>query len=95
MYRRQESRPSPRKRNAKKQNGRDAAVLELGQAESFCHGDTDSRCDLSHHAGLLVAQSVPDFGHVMMDGQSKHPLPTAQEKTLHMDITRWSTLKSD
>ena len=28
-------------------------------------------------------------------GHSKHPLPTAQEKTLHMDITRWSTLKSD
>ena len=28
-------------------------------------------------------------------GQSKHPLPTTQEKTLHMDITRWSTLKSD
>ena len=26
---------------------------------------------------------------------SKHPLPTAQEKTLHMDITRWSILKSD
>ena len=25
---------------------------------------------------------------------SKHPLPT-QEKTLHMDITRWSTPKSD
>ena len=23
---------------------------------------------------------------------SKHPLPTTQEKTLHMDITRWSTL---
>ena len=22
------------------------------------------------------------------------PLPTTQEKTLHMDITRWSTLKS-
>ena len=28
-------------------------------------------------------------------GCSKHPLPTTQEKTLHMDITRWSTLKSD
>ena len=28
-------------------------------------------------------------------GHSKHPLPTAQEKTLHMDITRWSTQKSD
>ena len=27
---------------------------------------------------------------------SKHPLPTTQEKTLlHMDITRWSTRKSD
>ena len=24
---------------------------------------------------------------------SKHPLPTTQEKTLHMDITRWPTLK--
>ena len=28
-------------------------------------------------------------------GHSKHPLPTTQEKILHMDITRWSTLKSD
>ena len=24
-----------------------------------------------------------------------YSLPTTQEKTLHMDITRWSTLKSD
>ena len=28
-------------------------------------------------------------------GHSKHPLPTTQEKTLHMEITRWSTPKSD
>ena len=28
-------------------------------------------------------------------GHSKHPLPTTQEKTLHMNINRWSTLKSD
>ena len=28
-------------------------------------------------------------------GHSKHPLPATQEKTLHMDITRWSTPKSD
>ena len=28
-------------------------------------------------------------------GRSKHPLPTTQEKTLHMDISRWSILKSD
>ena len=28
-------------------------------------------------------------------GHSQHPLPTTQEKTLHMDITRWSIPKSD
>ena len=28
-------------------------------------------------------------------GHSKHPLPTTQEKTLHMDITRWSMLEPD
>ena len=28
-------------------------------------------------------------------GHSKHPLPTTQVKTRHMDITRWSILKSD
>ena len=28
-------------------------------------------------------------------GHSKHPLPTTQEMTLHMDITKWSILKSD
>ena len=28
-------------------------------------------------------------------GHIKHPLPTTQEKTLHMNITRWSTPKSD
>ena len=27
-------------------------------------------------------------------GHSKHTLPTTQEKTLHMDITRWSTPNS-
>ena len=28
-------------------------------------------------------------------GHSKHPLSTAQEETLHMDITRWSIPRSD
>ena len=28
-------------------------------------------------------------------GHSKHPFPTTQEMTLHMDIIRWSILKSD
>ena len=30
-----------------------------------------------------------------LNGHSKHPLPATQETTLHMDITRWSILKSD
>jgi len=29
-----------------------------------------------------------------LTGHSKHPLPTIQEKTLHMNTTRWSILKS-
>ena len=28
-------------------------------------------------------------------GHSKHPLLTTKEQTLHMDITRWPTPKSD
>ena len=28
-------------------------------------------------------------------GHSKHPLPTTQETTLSMDITRWSLSKTD
>ena len=28
-------------------------------------------------------------------GHSKHPLPTTREKTLHVDITRWSISKSN
>ena len=28
-------------------------------------------------------------------GHSRHPLPTTQENTLHMDITRWPIPKSD
>ena len=28
-------------------------------------------------------------------GKSKHPLPTSHKTTLHIDITRWSTPKSD
>ena len=26
---------------------------------------------------------------------SRHPLPTTQDKTLHLDVTRWSIVKSD
>ena len=41
-----------------------------------------------------VRQRLIEFSREHTD-HSKHPLPTTQEKTLHMDITRWSTLKSD
>ena len=30
-----------------------------------------------------------------LTSHSKHPRPTTQEKTLQMDTTRWSTVKSD
>ena len=29
--------------------------------------------------------------NALVTGHSKHPLPTTEEKTLHTDITRWST----
>ena len=42
-----------------------------------------------------VGQRLIEFLPRKCTGHSKHPLPTTQEKTLHMDITRWSTPKSD
>ena len=47
---------------------------------------------LSTELSMAKAKRVPPREHT---GQSKHSLPTTQEKTVHMDITRWSTLKSD
>ena len=40
-------------------------------------------------------QSFIEFCQKKPIGHNKHPLPTTQEMTLHMDITRWSILKSD
>ena len=42
-----------------------------------------------------AGQRIIEFLPRERTGHSKHPLPTTQEKTLHMDITRWSTPKSD
>ena len=42
-----------------------------------------------------AGQRLIEFCQEKCTGHSKHPLPTTQEKTLHMDITRWSTPKSD
>ena len=46
---------------------------------------------LRSEAGQRLAEFCQENAH----NHSKHPHPTTQEKTLHMDITRWSTLKSD
>ena len=42
-----------------------------------------------------AGQRLIEFCLRKRTGHSEHPLPTTQEKTLHMDITRWSTPKSD
>ena len=40
-------------------------------------------------------QRLTEFLSREHTGHSKQPLSTTQEKTLHMDITRWPTQKSD
>ena len=42
-----------------------------------------------------AGQRLTEISQGEHTGHSKHPLPTTQEKTLHMDITRWLTPKSD
>ena len=42
-----------------------------------------------------AGQRLKEFCQGECTGHSKHLLPTTQEKTLQMDITRWSTPKSD
>ena len=48
--------------------------------------------------GLRIRNEAGQTNRVLprkCTGHSKHPLPTTQEKALHMDITRWSIPKSD
>ena len=42
-----------------------------------------------------AGKRLTDFLPREHTGHSKHPLPTIQETTLHMDIAIWLTLKSD
>ena len=49
-------------------------------------------CPLSTKWSRTKANRVLPREHT---GHSKHPLPTTQEMTLHMDITRWLKPKSD
>ena len=42
-----------------------------------------------------AGKRLTEFCQEQNTGHSKHPLPTTQEMTPHMDITRWSIAKSD
>ena len=70
----------------------------------FIEGDWNSKVGLQEIPGVtgklglwiqneagqrLTVSSKEHTGH------SKHPLPTTQEITIHIDITRWSILKSN
>ena len=71
-------------------------LLELTSKKDvlFIIGDWNAKVGSQQIPGVtskfgLVVQNEESTGH------GKHPLPITQEKTLHMDITRWSILKSD
>ena len=83
-------------------------LLEITPKEYvlFIIGDWNSKIGSQEIPGVMgkfglgvqneVGQRLTEFCQENeCTGHSKHPLPTAQEKTLHMDITRWSTPKSD
>ena len=53
---------------------------------------------LEKQADLALEYKTKQANRVLLrehTGHSKHPVSTTQEKALHMDITRWSILKSD
>ena len=82
-------------------------LLELTTKKDvlFIIGDWSAKVGNQETAGVTgkfglgvwneAGQRLIEFCQENATGHSKHPLPTTQEKTLYMDITRWSTLKSD
>ena len=54
-----------------------------------------SKASILWQSAFFMVQLLYPYMPRKCTGCSKHPLPTTQEKTLHMDITRWSTPKSD
>ena len=83
--------------------------MDRGPGEATEHRFTDSQTLLEQLSTYDTFSTKPSiigtqfiiclFYHFLLPrkctGHSKHPFPTTQEKTLHMDITRWSTPKSD
>ena len=69
----------------------------------FIIGDWNAKVNSQEIPGVIVkfdlgAQNEAKANRVLSrehTGHGKHPLPTTQEMTLHMDITIWSIMKSD
>ena len=69
----------------------------------FIIGDWNAKVKSQEIPGVIVkfdlgAQNEAKANRVLSrehTGHGKHPLPTTQEMTLHMDITIWSIMKSD
>ena len=57
----------------------------------FIIGDWNAKVGSQEIPGAKANRLLPR----KCTGHSKHPLPTTQETTLHMDITRWSIRKLD
>ena len=76
-----------------------ARVLEWGAiAFSIIIGDWNAKVGSQETPGVTGKFGLGiwnEAGQRKCTGYSKHPVPTTQEKTLYMDITRWSTPKSD
>ena len=79
-------------------------LLELTPKKDvlFSIGDWNAKVGSQETAGLTGKLGLGirnEAGQRLLSREctshSKHPLPTTQEKTLHMDITKWSTPKSD
>jgi len=56
---------------------------------SYCGQESLRRNRVAITVNKRVRNAVLGCNH------SKHPLPTIQETTLHINVTRWSVLKSD
>ena len=57
----------------------------------FILGDWNAKVGSQETPGVMGKFGLGMRNEAECTCHSKHPLPTTQEKTLHMDITRWST----
>ena len=83
----------------------DFLELTLKKDVLFNVGDWNAKVESQETPGVTgkfglgvqneAGQRLTEFCQREHTDQSKYPLPTTQDKTLHIDITRWSTQKSD